>query len=102
MHVIQQRLASGHGTQCGFCSPGFVMSLYALLRNNPLPSDREIDEAIRGCSTFTQLILESKTQDRLKVLNQASYSNLRYRLLRCFYHSKMYDKFLVKEQNAYF
>uniref|UniRef100_A0A914ZT67 Xanthine dehydrogenase n=1 Tax=Parascaris univalens TaxID=6257 RepID=A0A914ZT67_PARUN len=48
MHSIQERLSRGHGTQCGFCSPGFVMSLYALLRNSPHPSTDEIDEAIRG------------------------------------------------------
>uniref|UniRef100_F1KS69 Xanthine dehydrogenase/oxidase n=1 Tax=Ascaris suum TaxID=6253 RepID=F1KS69_ASCSU len=48
MHTIQERLSRGHGTQCGFCSPGFVMSLYALLRNSPHPSTDEIDEAIRG------------------------------------------------------
>uniref|UniRef100_A0A1I8AU28 FAD-binding PCMH-type domain-containing protein n=1 Tax=Steinernema glaseri TaxID=37863 RepID=A0A1I8AU28_9BILA len=48
MHVVQERLAFGHGTQCGYCSPGFVMSMYALLRNNPEPSRYEIDQAIKG------------------------------------------------------
>ncbi len=33
LHPIQQSLASSHGTQCGFCSPGIVMSMYALLRS---------------------------------------------------------------------
>ncbi|KAK0403599.1 hypothetical protein QR680_017020 [Steinernema hermaphroditum] len=48
MHVVQERLAFGHGTQCGYCSPGFVTSMYALLRNNPEPSQHEIDQAIKG------------------------------------------------------
>jgi xanthine dehydrogenase iron-sulfur cluster and FAD-binding subunit A len=34
LHPIQKRIAECHGTQCGFCTPGFVMSMYALLRNN--------------------------------------------------------------------
>ncbi|TKR80121.1 hypothetical protein L596_014247 [Steinernema carpocapsae] len=48
MHAVQERLAFGHGTQCGFCSPGFVMSMYALLRNNPEPTKTQIDMAIKG------------------------------------------------------
>ncbi len=37
-----------HGTQCGFCTPGFVMSMYTLLRNNTRPSELEIQRAITG------------------------------------------------------
>ena len=44
----QERLAAGHGVQCGFCSPGMVMSMFALLRNNPHPSELEIEHAIKG------------------------------------------------------
>ncbi|KIH46161.1 2Fe-2S iron-sulfur cluster-binding domain protein, partial [Ancylostoma duodenale] len=43
LHPIQERIARG-----GFCAPGFVMSAYALLRNNPNPSIREINQAIKG------------------------------------------------------
>jgi xanthine dehydrogenase/oxidase len=38
----------GNGSQCGFCTPGIVMSLYALLRNNPAPSEDDIEEAFDG------------------------------------------------------
>lgn len=48
MHPVQERLARGHGSQCGYCSPGFVMAMYALLRNNPNPTEYEIKQAIRG------------------------------------------------------
>ncbi|RAL17538.1 putative xanthine dehydrogenase HxA [Aspergillus homomorphus CBS 101889] len=47
-HAIQQRLALGNGSQCGFCTPGIVMSLYALLRNNPEPSEHDVEEAFDG------------------------------------------------------
>ncbi|GMT05282.1 hypothetical protein PENTCL1PPCAC_27456, partial [Pristionchus entomophagus] len=47
-HPIQERLSSGNATQCGFCSPGFVMAAYALLRNNPSPSADEIRGALVG------------------------------------------------------
>uniref|UniRef100_A0A7I4Z3C4 Xanthine dehydrogenase n=1 Tax=Haemonchus contortus TaxID=6289 RepID=A0A7I4Z3C4_HAECO len=48
IHPIQDRLARGHGTQCGFCSPGFVMSAYALLRTNPTPTVHQINQAVKG------------------------------------------------------
>ncbi|PYH84315.1 xanthine dehydrogenase [Aspergillus uvarum CBS 121591] len=47
-HAIQQRLAVGNGSQCGFCTPGIVMSLYALLRNNSEPSEHDVEEAFDG------------------------------------------------------
>ncbi|OKL60030.1 Xanthine dehydrogenase [Talaromyces atroroseus] len=48
-HPAQQRLAVGNGSQCGFCTPGIVMSLYALLRNNDSePSPHEVEEAFDG------------------------------------------------------
>lgn len=37
-----------HGSQCGFCTPGFVMAMYSLLRNSPHPTQNQIDEAIQG------------------------------------------------------
>ncbi|KHJ79305.1 2Fe-2S iron-sulfur cluster-binding domain protein, partial [Oesophagostomum dentatum] len=48
LHPVQERLAMTHGTQCGFCSPGFVMAMYALLRNSPSPTKAEINEALQG------------------------------------------------------
>ncbi|OBG54747.1 4-hydroxybenzoyl-CoA reductase subunit gamma [Mycobacterium sp. E1715] len=45
---VQSALRECHGLQCGFCTPGFVMSLTALLRDNPDPSDHEIREGLSG------------------------------------------------------
>jgi xanthine dehydrogenase iron-sulfur cluster and FAD-binding subunit A len=43
MHPIQESLANAHGSQCGFCTPGFIMSMYTLLRNNPRPSMDDVE-----------------------------------------------------------
>lgn len=48
LHPVQQAMVDQHGSQCGFCTPGFVMSLYALYRNNPRPTRRDIDDALSG------------------------------------------------------
>jgi carbon-monoxide dehydrogenase small subunit len=45
---VQSALRECHGLQCGFCTPGFVMSITALLRNNPKPTDEEIREGLSG------------------------------------------------------
>ncbi|HEX9499522.1 MAG TPA: 2Fe-2S iron-sulfur cluster-binding protein, partial [Mycobacterium sp.] len=45
---VQSALKECHGLQCGFCTPGFVTSITALLRDNPNPTDQEIREGLSG------------------------------------------------------
>ncbi|KAH1185126.1 hypothetical protein KIL84_013067 [Mauremys mutica] len=60
VHPIQERLAKCHGSQCGFCTPGMVMSMYALLRNHPEPSMEQITAALDGnlcrCTGYRPII----------------------------------------------
>ena len=59
-HPAQERIAKMHGSQCGFCTPGFVMSLYATLRNNPNPTEHELQECYAGnlcrCTGYRPLL----------------------------------------------
>ncbi len=48
LHPVQQAFHECHGLQCGFCTPGFVMSVVGLLKQNPNPSADEINEGISG------------------------------------------------------
>jgi xanthine dehydrogenase small subunit len=48
LHPVQQALVDFHGSQCGFCTPGFVMSLYGLWMKSPNPSDAEIEKSLQG------------------------------------------------------
>ncbi|MCO5070979.1 MAG: xanthine dehydrogenase small subunit [Rhizobiaceae bacterium] len=48
LHPVQQALVDFHGSQCGFCTPGFVMSLYALWMRDPNPSDAAIEKSLQG------------------------------------------------------
>ncbi|WP_315919007.1 xanthine dehydrogenase small subunit [Mesorhizobium sp. SP-1A] len=48
LHPVQQAMVDFHGSQCGFCTPGFVMSLYGLWMKSPNPSDAEIEIALQG------------------------------------------------------
>ncbi|MEA4871137.1 MAG: (2Fe-2S)-binding protein [Christensenella sp.] len=57
---IQQAILDHHALQCGFCTPGIVMSAKALLDRNPTPTTEEIQEAIAGnlcrCTGYQQVI----------------------------------------------
>lgn len=48
LHPVQQAMVDCHGSQCGFCTPGFVMSLYGLWLSNDNPSRAEIERALQG------------------------------------------------------
>lgn len=48
LHPIQEAFAANHGLQCGYCTPGFLMSTYALLSRNPNPNDDHIRKATAG------------------------------------------------------
>ncbi|GAB1284987.1 Aldehyde oxidase 3 [Apodemus speciosus] len=62
---IRERIAKGHGTQCGFCTPGMVMSIYTLLRNHPEPSTEQIMEALGGnlcrCTGYRPIVESAKS-----------------------------------------
>jgi len=48
LSTVQQAFMDAHGLQCGFCTPGFVVSVTAFLRDNPAPNETEIREALSG------------------------------------------------------
>jgi aerobic carbon-monoxide dehydrogenase small subunit len=60
LHPIQEGFRQEHGLQCGYCTPGMLMTGYALLRSNPDPSAAEIREAISGnlcrCTGYVNII----------------------------------------------
>jgi aerobic-type carbon monoxide dehydrogenase small subunit (CoxS/CutS family) len=60
MHPIQEAFHEAHGLQCGFCTPGFLMTLLPFLESNPNPSDIEIREAISGnlcrCTGYQHIV----------------------------------------------
>lgn len=48
LHPIQEAFVENHGLQCGFCTPGFLMTLVDFLDENPDPTEEEVREAISG------------------------------------------------------
>lgn len=60
LHPVQQAMVEHHGSQCGFCTPGFVMSLYALWMQTPNPTEVEVETALQGnlcrCTGYEPII----------------------------------------------
>jgi len=60
LHPIQQAFWETHGLQCGFCTPGMLMTLLAFLKENPSPTEAEIRDAISGnlcrCTGYQNIV----------------------------------------------
>ena len=60
MHPLQQAFWDNHGLQCGFCTPGILMTSLELLRNNPQPNEQEIRLALSGnicrCTGYQNIV----------------------------------------------
>jgi isoquinoline 1-oxidoreductase alpha subunit len=58
MHAVQRAWIENQVPQCGYCQPGFIMAAAALLKANPKPSDRDIDDALNNicrCGTYSAI-----------------------------------------------
>ena len=74
LHPIQEAFIKCGGLQCGFCTPGMIMSTKALLENNPSPDEGQIRKAIAGnfcrCTGYTKIIesvkVAAKNMQRVK------------------------------------
>lgn len=64
LHPVQQAMVDYHGSQCGFCTPGIVMSLYALWMRNPQPSGKAVETSLQGnlcrCTGYSSIFKAAK------------------------------------------
>ncbi|KAA5542936.1 (2Fe-2S)-binding protein [Adhaeribacter rhizoryzae] len=60
MHVLQEGFKEMHGLQCGFCTPGILMTMTDFLKNNPDPSEEDIRHALKGhlcrCTGYQNIV----------------------------------------------
>ena len=87
LHPVQQAMADLHGSQCGFCTPGIVMSLYGLWLQSPDPSTGEIEKTLQGnlcrCTGYAPIIRAAKTaskSDRMRDALVAERVEIRHKL----------------------
>jgi xanthine dehydrogenase small subunit len=72
LHPVQQAMVDNHGSQCGFCTPGFVMSLFALFKQQTSPDRAQINDALSGnlcrCTGYRPII---QAAEQMSVLAHA-------------------------------
>ena len=60
LHPVQEAFVNHHAIQCGFCSPGMILTAFALLKENPKPTEAEIRRAISGnvcrCTGYAKIV----------------------------------------------
>ncbi|MUO80165.1 xanthine dehydrogenase small subunit [Agrobacterium vitis] len=70
LHPVQQAMVDCHGSQCGFCTPGFVMSLYGLWLESEAPSRAEIERALQGnlcrCTGYEPIVKAAEQMGQTK------------------------------------
>ncbi|MFZ4414825.1 MAG: 2Fe-2S iron-sulfur cluster-binding protein, partial [Bacteroidales bacterium] len=64
LHPVQQMMVESNGSQCGYCTPGIVMSLFALFKNHHLPENKVIEDSLTGnlcrCTGYKPIIEAAK------------------------------------------
>lgn len=73
LHPIQQGFWEKHGLQCGFCTPGVMMAMVGLLKENPDPSEEEIRDGLEGviCRCTGYQFIVSAVQHAAKLIREA-------------------------------
>ena len=70
LHPVQSAMVNFHGSQCGFCTPGFVMSLFSMYKNNTSYNRKTIEESISGnlcrCTGYRPIIDAAKSLNNRK------------------------------------
>jgi carbon-monoxide dehydrogenase small subunit len=81
MNPVQQAFVECHGLQCGFCTPGFLMTITAYLQENPAPTETEAREAISGnlcrCTGYQNIVRSVLRAAEIRALRAAEIQALR-------------------------
>ncbi len=79
LHAVQQAMVDCHGSQCGFCTPGFVMSMFAMMKTHrELPSDDQLNDLLAGnlcrCTGYAPIVRAAKRAYELGVADRFAAS----------------------------
>ena len=104
LHPVQEAMVKFHGSQCGFCTPGFVMSLFSMFKNNSKFKDETIKDTIAGnlcrCTGYSPIIKAAKSlKNKKKIDHFAKNENNTLKLIK-----KINTKSIAifKEEKKYF
>ena len=99
LHPVQKSMVKFHGSQCGFCTPGFVMSLFSMFKNHKNYDDKIINDSISGnlcrCTGYKPIINAAKNLNKINNSDHFSLNN--QKTIKLFKFMKKTKKYLLSE-----
>tara|TARA_Y100000031_G_scaffold62167_1_gene69993 strand:- start:843 stop:2279 length:1437 start_codon:yes stop_codon:yes gene_type:complete len=104
LHPVQEAMVKYHGSQCGFCTPGFIMSLFSMYKNHSFYGEELIKESIAGnlcrCTGYRSIIDAAKSLNKNKKLDQF-YKNKKI-IINLLKKIKLKNLFIHNKNKKYF
>ena len=104
LHPVQDAMVRFHGSQCGFCTPGFVMSLFSMFKNNKSFNNELITESISGnlcrCTGYRPIIDAAKSLN--KINRKDEFSKNENKIIKLLKKIKSKNIYIKKDDKVYF
>ena len=104
LHPVQNAMVKFHGSQCGFCTPGFVMSMFAMYKNNKSFNDEIINEALSGnlcrCTGYRPIIDAAKSLN--KIIDNDKFIKYKKKIVSLLKKIKVKNIEIKNENKKYF
>ena len=95
LHCVQNAMVNFHGSQCGFCTPGFVMSMFAMFKNNKNINDELINDSLSGnlcrCTGYRPIIDAAKSLNNLSRKDHFYQNKIHHHKIHRKKYSKKYE-----------
>ena len=104
LHPVQDAMVRFHGSQCGFCTPGFVMSLFSMFKNNKSFNNELITESISGnlcrCTGYRSIIDAAKSLNKINMKDE--FSKNENKIIKLLKKIKSKNIYIKKDDKVYF
>ena len=104
LHPVQDAMVKFHGSQCGFCTPGFVMSLFSMFKNNKSYNSELITDSISGnlcrCTGYRPIIDAAKSLN--KTNKNDEFSKNKNKIIKLLKKIKSKNTYIKKDDKVYF
>ena len=104
LHAVQEAMVKCHGSQCGFCTPGFVMSLFSMYKNHDNYNNELIKDSISGnlcrCTGYRPIVDAGKSLNKISKIDQFSKNKIKTIKLLKKINSK--NVFITNQDKKYF
>ena len=104
LHPVQEAMVKYHGSQCGFCTPGFVMSLFSMYKNHGNYNNELIKDSISGnlcrCTGYRSIIDAGKSLNRISKIDQ--FSKNKKKIIKLLKKINSKNIFITNQDKKYF